>query len=74
MLDDIDFSFVRIGERIASQRNAFAHGNLSKSFNEGTLVDIGFLIIIVYAMQLKTMRLDDGAICNAIEQLFEVSG
>lgn len=43
MLDGIDFSFVRIGERIASQRNAFAHGNLSKSFNEDTLVYIGFL-------------------------------
>lgn len=70
----IDFNFVRIGERIASQRNAFAHGNLSKSFNKDTLVDIGFLKIIVYAMQLKNIGLDDGAIRNAIEQLFGVSG
>lgn len=73
MLDDIDPSFVKIGERIASQRNTFAHGNLSKSFNEGTLVDIGFLKIIVYAMQLKTIGLDDSAIYNTIEQLFGVS-
>lgn len=70
----IDFNFVRIGERIASQRNAFAHGNLSKSFNKDTLVDIGFLKIIVYAMQLKNIGLDEDTICSAIEQLFGVSG
>lgn len=73
MLDGIDPSFVKIGERIASQRNAFTHGNLSKSLNKDTLVDIGFLKIIVYAMQLKTIGLDDNAIYNTIEQLFGVS-
>lgn len=72
--EGIDFNFVRIGERIASQRNAFAHGNLSKSFNKDTLVDIGFLKIIVYAMQLKNIGLDEDTICSAIEQLFGVSG
>ena len=69
----MDFNFTSIGERISSQRNAFAHGDLNRAFNEETLVDIGYLKIIIYVMQLKTIGLGDEKIRNAVKQLFGVN-
>ena len=71
--ENMDFNFTSIGERISSQRNAFAHGDLNRAFNEETLVDIGYLKIIIYVMQLKTIGLGDEKIRNAVKQLFGVN-
>ncbi len=60
----------KMGNRIANQRNKFAHGNLSKDFDELSSLDIYFLKMIVYAMQMKKMNIPDKNIKDAIYNLF----
>ena len=48
-------NYTEVGERLANQRNNFAHGNLDKEFDSDSLLDLAFLEYLVYAMQLKRM-------------------
>lgn len=43
--------YSEMGERLAAQRNNFAHGNLDKDFDELALLDLIYLELILYAMQ-----------------------
>lgn len=59
-----------MGERLSSQRNNFAHGNLDKEFVGLSLLDLVFLEIVLYAMQLKYYGLEEIKIKKAINELF----
>ena len=62
--------YSEIGERLSSQRNHFAHGDLDKEFIDLSLLDLIFLEYIVYAIQLKHYGLETIKIQNAINDLF----
>lgn len=59
-----------IGQRLATQRNNFAHGNIEEKFIGTSLFDLVFLERIVYAMQLKHFGVDDKNIQMSINELF----
>lgn len=64
----LDYS--RFGQRLASQRNKFAHGNLSGEFVGESLLDLIYLEYLIYAIQLKRLGLSDNLIMKAINNLF----
>ncbi len=59
-----------MGKRLGDQRNAYAHGDLDKDFIGLSLLDLIYLEMILYAMQLKHYGLDDTRIKHAINNLF----
>ncbi|MDE8127535.1 hypothetical protein PT179_01445 [Erysipelothrix rhusiopathiae] len=59
-----------IGDRLAKQRNAFAHGNLEIEFVGESLIDLVFLQYLIYAIQLKNIGLSDENTKKAIRSLF----
>ena len=73
MINSEELKYREMGERIAQQRNNFAHGNLDKEFIGLSLLDIMFLQKIVYAMQLRRIGLDDIQIRGAINMLFHMN-
>ena len=60
-----------MGERLGKQRNAFAHGDLDKDFIGLSLLDLIFLEMIIYAMQLRYFGIEDVLIKHAINNLFK---
>ena len=66
----IPFKYEDIGQRLGSQRNHFAHGDLDKKFIDHSLIDLVFLEYIIYAMQLKFYHIDEKNIKQAISDLF----
>ena len=60
-----------IGERLAKQRNDFAHGNLNKEFVDLAFLDVVFLQRVIYIMQLKRIGVDDINIKKCINDLFQ---
>ena len=71
--NDEELNYIKMGERVAQQRNNFAHGNLDKEFIGLALLDIVFLQMIVYAMQLQRIGLDDLQIRGAINTLYHIN-
>lgn len=69
-LNDEELNYSKMGERLSQQRNNFAHGNLDKDFVGLSLLDLIFLEIVLYAMQLKYYGLEDINIKKAINDLF----
>lgn len=69
-LNGEDLNYSEMGERLSQQRNNYAHGNLDKDFVGLSLLDLIFLEIILYAMQLKYYDLEDIKIKKAINELF----
>ena len=67
---NIPFDYEDIGQRLGSQRNHFAHGDLDKKFIDHSLIDLVFLEYIIYAMQLKYYQVDEKCIKQAISDLF----
>lgn len=67
-LNGEELNYSLMGERLSSQRNNFAHGNLDKEFVGLSLLDLVFLEIVLYAMQLKYYGLEE--IKKAINELF----
>ena len=61
-----------MGERIANQRNNFAHGNLDKDFIGSALLDVIYMEYVVYAMQLKKYDVSDLNIRKSINDLFNL--
>ena len=61
-----------MGERIANQRNNFAHGNLDKDFIGSALLDVIYMEYVVYAMQLKKYGVSDLNIRKSINDLFNL--
>ena len=62
--------YSEMGQRLADQRNHFAHGDLDKDFIDLSLLDLIFLERIVYAMQLKYYAIEAPKIQSAINDLF----
>ncbi len=71
--NDIELDYNKMGERLANQRNHFAHGDLDQEFIGSSLLDLVFLKYIIYAMQLKNYGISDENIKNAINDLFHLN-
>ena len=65
-------SYKEMGDRIAKQRNNFAHGNLDNDFIGSSLLDVIYMEYIVYAMQLKKYGVSDLNIKKSINDLFNL--
>lgn len=63
-------NYTEMGERLASQRNNFTHGNLDKEFDVDSLLDLSFLEYLVYAMQLRRIGISKENIHHALDALF----
>ena len=59
-----------MGQRLGKQRNNYAHGNLDQDFVGLSLLDLVYLEMVVYAMQLKYYGISDINIQRAINDLF----
>lgn len=55
--------------RLGQQRNNYAHENLDQEFVELSILDLIFLEMVVYAMQLKFYGVEDITIQRAINDL-----
>lgn len=62
--------YKEMGQRLADQRNHFAHGDLDKDFIGLSLLDLIYLENIIYALQLKHYGIDDLRIQKSINELF----
>lgn len=65
--------YAEMGQRLADQRNHFAHGDLDKDFIGLSLLDLIYLEYVVYAMQLKHYGVQDVEIQKSINELFHLS-
>ena len=65
--------YSKMGDRLANQRNNFAHGNLNKDFIGFSLLDLIYLEYIIYAMQLRYYGISDINIRKAINNLFRLN-
>ena len=66
-------TYTQMGERLANQRNDFAHGNLDKDFNDLSLLDLMYMEYVVYALQLKHYGISDENIRKSINELFHLN-
>ena len=62
--------YADMGQRLARQRNNFAHGNLDQQFDHLAVLDLIFTEYLLYAMQLKAYGADNKAIQHSINDLF----
>lgn len=69
-LNGQELKYSDMGDRLASQRNHFAHGDLDKEFIGLSLLDLIYLELVVYAMQLKKVGVTKTSIQKAINELF----
>ena len=69
-LNDEKLKYQEMGMRLSTQRNNFAHGNLDREFVGNSLLDLLFLEIVVYVMQLKRYNITKYSIQMAINELF----
>ena len=65
-----ELEYSKMGQRLGKQRNNYAHGNLDQEFLGLSLLDLMFLEMVVYAMQLKYYGINDLNIKKAINELF----
>lgn len=65
--------YAEMGERLANQRNHFAHGDLDKDFIGLSLLDLMYMEYVVYAMQLKFYGIDEDKIRKSINELFHLN-
>ena len=65
-----ELNYSKMGERLASQRNHYAHGDLDEDFIGDSLLDLIFLERILYVMQLKRFGVSEKNIQCAINDLF----
>ena len=66
--EELDYS--QMGERLSQQRNNYAHGNLDKDFVGLSLLDLIFLEMVLYAMQLKYYGIENIKIKRILNELF----
>ena len=72
-LNDEELNYKEMGERLANQRNHFAHGDLDKDFIGLSLLDLIYMEYVVYAMQLKRYGINDDNIRKCINELFHLN-
>jgi len=68
-----ELDYREMGNRLANQRNHFAHGDLDQEFIGNSLLDLIFLEYVIYAMQLKYYGVSDENIRKAINELFHLN-
>ena len=68
-----ELNYTEMGDRLADQRNHFAHGDLDKAFIGASLTDLVFLELVIYAMQLRYYGVQDTDIQKAIKELFHLN-
>ncbi|MCR4755743.1 MAG: hypothetical protein K5868_09485 [Lachnospiraceae bacterium] len=68
-----ELKYTEMGQRLADQRNHFAHGDLDKEFIGLSLLDLIYLEYVVYAMQLKFYGVQDIEIQKSINDLFHLN-
>lgn len=66
-------NYSEMGARLSAQRNHFAHGDLDKDFIGLSLLDVVYMELVVYAMQLRKYGLEISQIQKAINDLFNLS-
>lgn len=71
-LNDENLVYSEMGERLANQRNHFAHGDLDKDFIGLSLMDLIYLEYVIYALQLKFYGIDNDCIKKSINDLFHL--
>lgn len=64
-------TYEKMGERLQTQRNNFAHGNLDKEFDADAILNIVILEWVNYAMVLKKLGYSDIEIRNLINKIFK---
>lgn len=62
-----------MGNRLSSQRNNYAHGNLDKEFIGLSLLDLMYMEYVLYAMQLHYYGVDTKNIRHSINDLFHLN-
>ena len=72
-LNEQELKYAEMGQRLADQRNHFAHGDLDKDFIGLSLLDLIYLEYVVYAMQLKHYGVQNAKIQKSINELFHLS-
>lgn len=72
-LNGEELKYAEMGQRLADQRNHFAHGDLDRDFIGLSLLDLIYLEYVVYAMQLKHYGVQNIEIQKSINELFHLS-
>ncbi len=72
-LNNQELKYSEMGNRLSSQRNNFAHGNLDKDFIGLSLLDLMYMEYVLYAMQLNYYGIDITNIRHAINDLFHLN-
>lgn len=67
-----EFNYSKIGARIQSQRNNFAHGNLDREFEENAILDLSYLEIVIYLLQLTTYNISHDVAIEQVKRLFGI--
>ena len=70
-LNNEELKYNEMGERLANQRNHFAHGDIDKEFIGLSLLDLIYLEYIVYIIQLKFYDIENDKI-KKIEKNIDV--
>lgn len=69
-INNQELKYSDMGLRLSKQRNNYAHGNLDQEFVGLALLDLIYLEMIIYAMQLKFYGINELKIKKAINDLF----
>ena len=64
--------YSEMGQRLADQRNHYAHGDLDKDFIGLSLLDLIYLEYAIYAMQLNQYGVQNDKIQKSINELFHL--
>lgn len=64
--------YTEMGERLANQRNHFAHGDLDKEFIGISLLDLMHMEYVIYALQLKHYGISNENVRKSINELFHL--
>ena len=72
-LNGQNLKYSDMGERLGKQRNNYAHGNLDQEFVGLSLLDLIYLEMVVYAMQLKFYGITNINIQRSLNDLFHQS-
>ena len=72
-LNGQNLKYGEMGQRLAEQRNHFAHGDLDKEFIGLSLLDLMYMEYVIYAMQLKYYGIEERKIQKSINELFHLN-
>ena len=69
----LELNPAKISERLAEQRDAFAHGNLAKPFDYASALDIRFMEYLVFIMQLSKYEIPAENIKGIVKKLYKIN-